>query len=389
MKACYRLLMSAVSLRTAIIILLAAAGIAVAADNHISIIDYREQEALLSLNVVAPSTTKFKLHLNSGGILSELQRFTQVGEHNLSIYLPCDEFNYGDIIYYKANDITLPLPLDSIVCSDIKRAKQPKLIYQENQCFIQPNGTTLWRIANLLSMKNGYSVYQNLYAVFLKNRSSFIGEDIFKMEDDFLHCPSEELIASIDKKQAVEMYREAQQFLLVNAESTIVDSSKKVSTPETIPASVTAEKVNSFMVAVDAAPPHMVLDNTLDKFEVGDKEQLNKVHHDEPLAKSHLQHSYPEKVINHNNRVFVYNDNGICYIEPKGKTLWRIGLTLSEKNGYSIHQNMYAVYQKNPSAFPTKEVSYMLNQRLDCPDSAELSRITPAHARKMLLPSLK
>ncbi|WP_429113241.1 hypothetical protein [Aeromonas veronii] len=385
MIARHRLFISALSLQAVIISLLAATDIAVAADNHISIIDYREQEALLSLNVVAPSTTKPKLYLNAGGILSELQRFTQIGEHNLSIYLPCDEFNYGDIIYYKTSDITLPLPLDSIVCSDIKRAKQPKLIYQENQCFIQPNGTSLWRIANLLSTKNGYSVYQNLYAVFFNNRTNFIGEDIFKLTDDILHCPSEELISSIDKNQAVEMYREAQQFLLANTMPTKGTPSKAGSTPATI----TDEQTDSFVMAIEAAPPQTALDKIPDKLAAGDNSRSSKLHNDELLPKASEQHSHPEKIIHNNNRAFVYNENGICYIEPRGKTLWRIGLTLSEKNGYSIHQNMYAVYQKNPSAFPTKEVSYMLNQRLDCPDAAELSRMTPAHARKLLLPSLK
>ncbi|WLD19806.1 hypothetical protein [Aeromonas veronii] len=385
MKVRHRLLMPALLLQTVIISLLATTDIAVAADNHISIIDYRKHEALLSLNVVAPSTTKPKLYLNAGGILSELQRFTQVGEHNLSIYLPCDEFNYGDSIYYKADDITLPLSLDPIVCSDIHRAKQPKIIYQENQCFIQPNGTTLWRIANLLSMKNGYSVYQNLYAVFFKNRTNFIGEDIFKLTDDFLHCPSEELISSIDKKHAIEMYREAQQFLLANTMPTRGTPSKAGSTPAT----VTDEQPDSFVMAIEATPPKTDLDKIPDKLAAGDNSRSRKLHNDDPLPKASEQHSHSEKVIHNNNRAFVYNENGICYIEPRGKTLWRIGLTLSEKNGYSIHQNMYVVYQKNPSAFPTKEVSYMLNQKLDCPDAAELSRITPAHARKLLLPSLK
>lgn len=386
MKARHRLLISALSLRTVIIALLAATDIVVAADNHISIIDYREQEALLSLNVVAPSTTKFKLYLNSDGILSELQRFTQIGEHNLSIYLPCDEFNYGDIIYYKANDITLPLLLDSIVCSDINRAKQPKLIYQENQCFIQPNGTTLWRIANLLSTKNGYSVYQNLYAVFFNNRTNFIGEDIFKLTDGFLHCPSEELISSIDKKQAVEMYREAQQFLLANTKSTRLVPSKTDSTPATV---TDEQQTDSFVIAVDTVPPQTVLDNTTDILSASNNARSSKLNNDVPLPKASEEYRHSEKIKHNNNRAFVYNENGICYIEPRGKTLWRIGLTLSEKNGYSIHQNMHAVYQKNPSAFPTKEVSYMLNQKLDCPDSAELSRITQSHARKLLLPSLK
>lgn len=386
MKVRHRLSMPALSLQTVIISLLAATDIAVAADNHISIIDYREQEALLSLNVVAPSTTKPKLYLNAGGILSELQRFTQIGDHNLSIYLPCDEFNYGDIIYYKANNITLSLSLDPIVCSDINRAKQPKLIYQENQCFIQPNGTTLWRIANLLSAKNGYSVYQNLYAVFFKNRTNFIGEDIFKLTDDFLHCPSEELISSIDKKQAVEMYREAQQFLLANTKSTKLVPSKTDSTPATV---TDEQQADSFVIAVDTVPPQAVLDKTTDILAASNNARSIKLHNDEPSPKASQQNRHSEEITNNNNRAFVYHENDICYIEPRAKTLWRIGLTLSEKNGYSIHQNMYAVYQKNPSAFPTKEVSYMLNQRLDCPDAAELSRMTPAHARKLLLPSLK
>lgn len=370
----------------------ALSGTATMAEDHVSVIYYSEADQLLSINIVSPSTNAYKLYVNSNGILSELTRFTKIGDHNILIHLPCTDFNYGDQLYVRANDVTLSLTLDSIVCSNVTRTKQPKLIYQESKCLIQPNGTTLWRVADLLSMKNGYSIHQNLYAVFFNNRESFTYEDIFKMNDDIMVCPTEELIASIDKDQALEMYRAAQDFQLTKNNTTDTDSSARPS-DKTIDLSIykSNEEVNSAINHNDNKlkeqstmnPPSHQSFNEFDSSVISANERSSKA----PSSQSKAPKTQP--ALNKEGRVLVNEENNICYILPQGKTLWRVGLALSELNGYSIHQNMYAVYKANPSAFPTDDFSYMLDRKLTCPTSSMISNVSPAHAKKILLPSLK
>jgi hypothetical protein len=186
-------------------------------EGHISLIDYQKGEQLLSVNIVAPVTGEAKLYLSSDGIVSELRRFNRVGEYKLVIHLPCSEFRGGDYLLYKAGEVTLSLPLEHISCTtDINQLQQPRIIYSNVGCIIEPKGTTLWRVGSLLAEKNGYSVYQNMYAVFLSNRHHFVDEDITRMQDNLLLCPSEETIATLDKHHVAEMFKEAEAFRLAS-----------------------------------------------------------------------------------------------------------------------------------------------------------------------------
>lgn len=193
-----------------------------ATEGHLSIINYDEDKQLLFVNIVTNTVGENKIFLNSEGMLSELQRFSVSGEHSLQIYLPCDDFDDKDYLVYKRSDTVLTAPLSGIVCSKkIDGVKLPRILYKDNGCFIEPRERTLWRISSLLSEKNGYSVYQNLYAVFLFNPDAFIDKDIFKMKDVLLSCPPEELISSIDKQHGIELFRSAEQFKLTNQENSI------------------------------------------------------------------------------------------------------------------------------------------------------------------------
>lgn len=208
--------------------MLSGAGVfSYAGNDHISLIDYDESTQLLFINIVAPHAANPIIYLNSDGILSELNRFEKRGEHNLVVYLPCDDIKSSDQLIYKAGDITLSLPLDSVYCKRTDpRQRQPRIIYRNSQCTIDPKGTTLWRIGLLFSEKNGFSVYQNMYAIFLFNRNIFIYDDITKMKDSLLLCPPEELIASIDRRHAVEMFQEAEAFRLVKQSQSHLSSTR-------------------------------------------------------------------------------------------------------------------------------------------------------------------
>lgn len=187
-------------------------------EGHISIIDYDQSSELLFVNIVTSAIGHPTLYLNADGILSELDRFELIGEYNMAVHLPCNDFNRDDILVYKKGGATLRLGLDAITCERPKgRLRQPRLVYSNAHCIIDPRGTSLWRVGTQLAEKNGYSVYQNMYAVFLANRQHFVDEDITRMQDSLLICPPEEMIAAIDKRHAAEMFQEAETFRVASS----------------------------------------------------------------------------------------------------------------------------------------------------------------------------
>jgi FimV-like protein len=184
-----------------------------ASTTHFSIIKYDDASQLLLTNLIAP-IGEGQLYLQADGILIKLERFSRVGEHQLRVHLPCDEFDVADSLFYRIDDVTLTLSLASIACPPTQRGGAPRIIYQNGLCVIDPKGSTLWQVGMRLKELNGYTVYQNMYAIFLLNRESFIGEDINKMRNELMHCPSEELISSIEKQHAASLFKEAEKHRL-------------------------------------------------------------------------------------------------------------------------------------------------------------------------------
>lgn len=182
-------------------------------DGALSIQNYDQENKLLLLNVVAPQG-KGQLFLQSNGLLTELDRFTKVGDFLLKVYLPCDDINYGDTIYYRVGDASpLHVSLDSIKCSNNKNSYiMPRILHQQGQCFVDHRGTTLWRVGTALSEMNGFTVYQNMYGVYLTNKSSFIKGELSKITSDVLRCPSVALLSTIDAQHAKAMFHEYEDF---------------------------------------------------------------------------------------------------------------------------------------------------------------------------------
>lgn len=397
-------------------------------EGHISLIDYRDSEQLLSVNIVAPTTGGGKIYLNTDGILSELSRFTRVGEHKLVIHLPCNEFKEGDSLLYKVGDVTLSLPLNRIFCtSNSAQRQQPRIIYNNVGCIIEPKGTTLWRVGSLLAEKNGYSVYQNMYAVFLSNRQHFVDDDITRMQDNLLICPLEETIASIDKRHAVDMFREAETFRLAsnmqegapagNEETNAPDDEGKKLAQVISPVKTVVEQAADTGLLATVATDRDAADNGLaadantgadEKSE--DAEQLAQLiasfevsndNRDNEVNGTGRQHPIIDKTqaaisddivalpklvseIDGAKSAGPLNIVPGCYIEPNHKTLWSIGVVLKKLNGHSVYQNMYAVFAVNPKAFPSDDVNHMLNQKLNCPTAYEVSSRTTKESQHLL-----
>lgn len=188
-------------------------GSVLANDGVLSIQNYDQENKLLLLNVVAPQGSG-QLFLQSNGLLTELDRFTKVGDFLLKVYLPCDDINDGDAIYYRfGNTPPLYVSLDRIKCSSNKSSYiMPRILHQQGQCFVDHRGTTLWRVGTALSEMNGFTVYQNMYGVYLTNKRSFVKGDLSKMMSDVLRCPSTALLSTIDAQHAKAMFHEYEDF---------------------------------------------------------------------------------------------------------------------------------------------------------------------------------
>jgi hypothetical protein len=91
-----------------------------ASTTHFSIIKYDDASQLLLTNLIAPMG-QGQLYLQADGILIKLERFSRVGEHQLRVHLPCDEFDVTDSLFYRIDDVTLTLSLASIACPPTQR----------------------------------------------------------------------------------------------------------------------------------------------------------------------------------------------------------------------------------------------------------------------------
>ncbi|MGE6159486.1 hypothetical protein ACLHZ7_00730 [Aeromonas salmonicida] len=182
-------------------------------DSSLSIQSYERENKLLLLNVVAPQG-QGQLFLQSNGLLTELDRFSKVGDFLLKVYLPCENISKGDSIYYRfSNTPPLHVSLDSIACSSNKNSYvMPRILHQQGQCFVDHRGTTLWRVGTVLSEMNGFTIYQNMYGVYLTNTKSFVKGELSKMMSDVLRCPSTALLSTIDAQHAKAMFHEYEDF---------------------------------------------------------------------------------------------------------------------------------------------------------------------------------
>ncbi|WP_421327566.1 hypothetical protein [Aeromonas veronii] len=72
--------------------------------------------------------------------------------------------------------------------------------------------STLWRAALALGELNKATVYQNIYGLFLSNRTAFAGEDINRLTAKLLRCPSARLINDIPATDAKRLFQEMLMF---------------------------------------------------------------------------------------------------------------------------------------------------------------------------------
>lgn len=170
----------------------------------------------LFMNLVTP-TVKANVFLRVGEKMLELEGAQLVDLFLLRVHVPCEKLVSGATLYWAAYgqpDISAPIPPQACqVFQDELPAIVPvKIFEKQGLCWIDVGDNTLWRTATEVSRFNKATVYQNVYALFLANRSAFVNEDVNRLKAHILRCPSDQLVASISPENAYRLFNEMLEF---------------------------------------------------------------------------------------------------------------------------------------------------------------------------------
>lgn len=170
----------------------------------------------LFMNLVTP-TVKADVFLKVGENMLELEGAQLVDLFLLRVRVPCEQLGSGATFYWAAYGqpvIIAPIPPQACrVVQDELPAVVPVRIFEKGGgCWIDVGDNTLWRTATEVSRFNKATVHQNVYALFLANRSAFVNEDVNRLKEHILRCPSDQLVASISPEDAYRLFNEMLEF---------------------------------------------------------------------------------------------------------------------------------------------------------------------------------
>ncbi|MFR9704736.1 FimV/HubP family polar landmark protein [Aeromonas sanarellii] len=170
---------------------------------------YDIERKQLYMRLVTP-TMHGEVLLDSGRGLIPIENAVLENVFTLRVPISCELLNKETIIYwFSKGRPTLHASIPAQSCQHYNiSASQVFIVEEKGQCWIIVGKHTLWRAALELSKHNNATVYQNLYALFINNKPSFIGEDINRLKDSLLRCPSEQLIKKIHPKDAYRLFTE-------------------------------------------------------------------------------------------------------------------------------------------------------------------------------------
>ncbi|MGL6276758.1 hypothetical protein ACSZME_14955 [Aeromonas dhakensis] len=171
------------------------------------------QQGVLRMTLISPSVGG-TVQLRHDGKLEIISEAAIENLFTLRATIPCQWLSSESVLYwylpgkamYRAN-----LPAQKCIDeSPVSPVTPPVLIYEkQGKCLIDSAGNTLWRVATELARHNGSSIYQNVYALFITNRSAFAGEDIHRLRQRALMCPSPDLLEQIDREHAKQLFKES------------------------------------------------------------------------------------------------------------------------------------------------------------------------------------
>lgn len=275
------------------------------------------------MTLVSPSL-EGEVQLRHGDKLEVITEAIMEGLFTLRANIPCQWLVEKSVLYWYLPGRAMhraTIPAQECI-SDLPSIPSPPpvLIYEkQGECLIDSAGNTLWRVAIELARHNGATIYQNIYAVFVSNRSAFAGEDIHRLRQKVLKCPAPSVFEGIDKEHAKQLFEAS------------------LDLPE----------------------------KTTDKMAVSKQEKIDR-----------------RDALSPRGTVHMYEVSGRCLIDVAGNTLWRVATELSKTNHRSIYQNVYSIFIANRNAFEGDDISKIKSNALLCPTQEGLDSISKENAKE-------
>ncbi|HHQ4663634.1 TPA: FimV/HubP family polar landmark protein [Aeromonas veronii] len=164
------------------------------------------------MTIVTP-TTQGDVLLENGTGTHSLQDVVLIDVFSLEVRVECSLLEEGGTLYWVSPGHP---PIESVIPSQVCEQKQSapilppvRIIDLGGRCVVDTGGNTLWRVASELAAVNQFSIQQNVYALFLVNRNSFVGEDIHRLKVRTLACPSSETFKKISTAHARRLFAES------------------------------------------------------------------------------------------------------------------------------------------------------------------------------------
>lgn len=178
---------------------------------YFSFRSYQDGELIMSL---VTSSTQGELLLGKGDTIIPLQGAILDDVFTARVRIPCEQLSEPTTLYWSVKGEALQAAkVPAQRCAVAVPTLPPvRFIVQDGQCIVDTGGNTLWRTATELAKRNGATVYQNIYALFITNRSAFYGEDISRLYRQQLRCPDGEIFKRLTPEHARRLFAEAEAF---------------------------------------------------------------------------------------------------------------------------------------------------------------------------------
>jgi len=173
---------------------------------------YDTKSNQLYMQLVTP-TTQGDVLLKVGEEMTPLKDARLEGLFMLRVQVPCEVLKSDATLYWAtAGNPLLRAQIPPQDCHFTPDVTPITIFDRQGECWLNIGNNTLWRVATEMSKRNKVSIYQNVYALFLANRTSFIGEDINRLKTPLLKCPSDQLIEQIPPSDAHRLFKEMLEF---------------------------------------------------------------------------------------------------------------------------------------------------------------------------------
>lgn len=173
---------------------------------------YDVDKEVIQLVIVTPTTKARVLH-KIGHVIYPVNGANLVNNFILKIKIPCTKLATKTSVLWATDKYPImEAEIPRQTCTRKSRHSSIMFFYKNKQCWINVNKNTLWRTAVELSNFNKYTVYQNLYAVLLTNKTAFVDGDFDKLKSNFILCPSKKIFNIIPSEHAETLFKEALYF---------------------------------------------------------------------------------------------------------------------------------------------------------------------------------